>query len=265
MTTPQSNARRGLVVAQRQDVRPELALDHFQFVQALDQGAAEALVLHAKYVERRPVVRRPQHVDAVRAVGPVREPRRLVVGQPPAFAAKRLRPRREPSERLRVVLVHGPLAPRELVELLPDGREAFAKVLVRVQVLGERLARVEFDAPHPRFPVEPVALVKRAVRAEDEPLRERAGVVRVLFDYPRQRHVGRVARADPRRRSVLRGCSGRSCCDDPHDRNDRGGEIPTRYHWLALGSAFFVAVLFFCQLFYDCCVFYQCCCVSRRE
>ena len=210
MTTPQSNARRGLVVAQRQDVRPELALDHFQFVQALDQGVAEALVLDAKHVERRPVVRRPQHVDAVRAVGPVREARRLVVGQPPAFAVKRLRPRREPSERLRVVLVHGPLAPRELVELLPDGREAFAKVLVRVQVLRERLARVEFDAPHPRFPVEPVALVKRAVRAEDEPLRERAGVVRVLFDYPRQRHVGRVARADPRRRSVLRGCSGRS-------------------------------------------------------
>ena len=102
--TPQSNARRGLVVAQRQDVRPELALDHFQCVQALDQGVAEALVLDAKHVERRPVARRPQHVDAVRAVGLVREARRLVVGQPPAAAVKRRALVESRRSALRVVL-----------------------------------------------------------------------------------------------------------------------------------------------------------------
>ena len=123
----------------------------------------------------------------------------------------------------------------------PSPKCAFA-----FRFFASRLARVEFDAPHPRFPVEPVALVKRAVRAEDEPLRERAES-RAHFDYPRSDHVDALLELVHGVVRFFAGALGASCCDDPHDARPRRRDTDA-LSLARAGLGLFCGGAFFCQL-----------------
>mmetsp|Transcript_22890 Transcript_22890/g.90787 ORF Transcript_22890/g.90787 Transcript_22890/m.90787 type:complete len:214 (+) Transcript_22890:300-941(+) len=96
------DAIRGPRVAHRINVRPQLALDHLELVEALDLRAAEARVSDDD-VRRRARVRHrarifcvdrsPHRADRRRAVRQIHHAARRVVGGPPALARQRLRHR----------------------------------------------------------------------------------------------------------------------------------------------------------------------------